>query len=288
MPEVIGRGRRGRGARRRSRASQRARGAPTAAATPIDVVLPVLHGPHGRGRRRAGHARARRRAVRGRRRPRLGGRHGQGGAEGAVRRRGPAGGAVRSRARARVARGRRGRRRARRRRSGYPVFTKPATLGSSVGISKVHDPGGAGRRPGRGVPVRAQGGGGTRHRARARDRVRGARQRRPGGVGRAARSCRRATSSTTTQSKYLDEHGAQLLIPADLTPTLHGAGPAHGGHGVPGDRVLGHGARRLLPARRRRAVGQRDQHDPGVHVDLDVSEALGGERAWPTPTWSSG
>ena len=66
---------------------------------------------------------------------------------------------------------------------GYPVFTKPATLGSSVGISKVARTGGAGRRHGRGVPVRAQGRRRARASSRARDRVRGAGQRRPGGLG---------------------------------------------------------------------------------------------------------
>ena len=48
---------------------------------------------------------------------------------------------------------------------GYPVFTKPATLGSSVGITKVHGTAGARCGHGGGVPLRAEG------RRRARDRT---------------------------------------------------------------------------------------------------------------------
>ncbi len=40
---------------------------------------------------------------------------------------------------------------------GYPVFAKPATLGSSVGISKVHDAPELDGVDGRGVPVRPEG-----------------------------------------------------------------------------------------------------------------------------------
>jgi hypothetical protein len=48
-------------------------------------------------------------------------------------------------------------------------------------------------------------------------------------------------------------------------------------------RRLGNGARGFLPgARHRSSAGQRDQHAAGVHRDLDVPEALGGERS-PAP-----
>ena len=67
---------------------------------------------------------------------------------------------------------------------GYPVFTKPATLGSSVGISKVHEPAAldagldeAFRYARKAVVERGIEDG-------ARDRVRRAGQRRSGGVGR--------------------------------------------------------------------------------------------------------
>ncbi len=41
---------------------------------------------------------------------------------------------------------------------GYPLFVKPATLGSSVGITKVHTPAGLDDGIGEGLPVCAQGG----------------------------------------------------------------------------------------------------------------------------------
>ena len=58
-----------------------------------------------------------------------------------------------------------------------------------------------------------------------------------------------ATSSTTTRAKYLDDDGAQLVIPADLPPsTLDGVQRL----AVAAFRAIeccGHGAGRLLPVR---------------------------------------
>ena len=63
---------------------------------------------------------------------------------------------------------------------GYPCFVKPARLGSSVGISKVHGPDELGRRHGAGLLARFQGDRRGVHR-RPRGRGGGAGQRRPGG-----------------------------------------------------------------------------------------------------------
>ena len=81
---------------------------------------------------------------------------------------------------------------------GYPLFTKPATLGSSVGVSKVHDTGGAGGGPRRSVPLRTVCPRRERRRGRAGDRMRGPRQRRAGGLASQGRSCPTAMTSTTT------------------------------------------------------------------------------------------
>ena len=62
----------------------------------------------------------------------------------------------------------------------FPLFVKPANLGSSVGISKAHNCGGAGSGAGAGRRVRPQDHRGARHRG-ARVRVRGAGQRGAGG-----------------------------------------------------------------------------------------------------------
>jgi D-alanine-D-alanine ligase len=102
---------------------------------------------------------------------------------------------------------------------GYPLFTKPATLGSSVGVSKVHDGG--------------ELAGGLAEAFRyARDAV----------VERAAEGAREIECAVLGnddpvasvageivpgghgfydyEAKYLDEHGARLLIPADLEPRV--------------------------------------------------------------------
>ena len=84
-------------------------------------------------------------------------------------------------------------------------------------------------------------------------------------------------------SKYLDEHGARLDDPGRPRPRGAGARAAHGGDRVPGGRVLGHGARRLLPARRG-AVHQRDQHDPGVHRRSACTPSSGRRAGSPTAT----
>ena len=83
---------------------------------------------------------------------------------------------------------------------GYPLFAKPATLGSSVGRDEGARACGARRRARGGVPLRAQGAARALDRGRPGDRVRGARQRRPGRVGRGGDRLRRASSTTTGRS----------------------------------------------------------------------------------------
>ena len=137
---------------------------------------------------------------------------------------------------------------------GFPVFTKPATLGSSVGIVEGQRSRRVGGRPQRGVPLRAQGGGGEGARRDPRDRVRGARQRRAGRV--------RRGRDRPDRSRVLRLRGEvpgrprrAAVDPGRPEAGCDGAGPADGGDGVPRDRVRGDGARRLLPARRRTSSG---------------------------------
>ena len=77
--------------------------------------------------------------------------------------------------------------------------------------------------------------------------------------------------------KYEDGK-AELLVPAPLTDAETDAVRDAGGAGVRGVPVRGDGAGRLLPPRRRRVRRERAQHDPRLHADLDVPEAVGGER----------
>ncbi len=68
-----------------------------------------------------------------------------------------------------------------RQRSGIPLFVKPANAGSSVGVTRVSAPERARAGGARGARLRSQGADRARRR-RARDRMRGARQRRSGGL----------------------------------------------------------------------------------------------------------
>ena len=102
---------------------------------------------------------------------------------------------------------------------GYPLFTKPTNLGSSVGVSKVHDPG-----------------------ELAAGLAEAFRYARFAIVERAAEGAREIECAVLGndepvasvageivpdghdfydyEAKYLDEHGARLLIPADLKPEV--------------------------------------------------------------------
>ena len=66
------------------------------------------------------------------------------------------------------------------------------------------------------------------------------------------------------------------------------AAPRDGDRGLQGDRLRRVRARRLLPRAGRRHLPQRGQHDPRLHADEHVSEALGSTPASPTATSSRG
>ena len=102
---------------------------------------------------------------------------------------------------------------------GYPVFTKPASLGSSVGISKVHDAGelDAGMREafhfGRKAVIERG--------------LEGVREIECAVLGNddpvasvAGEIAPQGHEFYDYEAKYLDEHGAQLLIPAHLSPDV--------------------------------------------------------------------
>ena len=149
---------------------------------------------------------------------------------------------------------------------GYPVFVKPARGGSSIGISKVHDPaeldacdrGGAPPRPAR-CSSRCP------PRARARS---------------SAACSRRSTATPETSvpaeiriggehefydfaAKYLPEEHTQLDVPADLPRRRHGGDPGARGPGVRGGRLRGAGPGRLLRAARRSLVVNEINTMPG-------------------------
>ena len=161
-------------------------------------------------------------------------------------------------------------------RLGFPVFVKPANLGSSVGISKAKtrrraaDGDHARRR------VRPQDRRRGRRAAGARNRVRRARQRRAGGVG--AGEIIPSREFYDYEAKYLDD-GSQDGDSRAAHRRADRKRSDAGGRRVQSDRLCRHGACRL-PARRRqrRVVPQRGEHDSRIHDHQHVFEDVGGER----------
>ena len=174
---------------------------------------------------------------------------------------------------------------------GYPLFVKPARGGSSIGISKAHDPSELDACHRGGAPHDPQGARrGRPPRARARS---------------SAACSRRSTATPETSvpaeiriggehefydfaAKYLPEEHTQLDVPADLPGRRRRGAPRARGPGVRGGRLRGAGPRRLLRDARRVAGRQRDQHDAGLHPDLDVPADVGGHRASTTRRWWTG
>ena len=158
---------------------------------------------------------------------------------------------------------------------GYPCFVKPANMGSSVGVSKAARPGRLARRV----------------RAWRSTTTSGSSSRRPS----SGREIEVAVLGDDPPEasvpgeivpgdefySYADKYEtdeAELLVPAPLTADEVAEVQRARGRGVRGVPVRGDGAGRLLPRRRptARLPGQRGQHDPGLHADLDVPAAVGG------------
>ena len=167
---------------------------------------------------------------------------------------------------------------------GYPVFVKPARLGSSVGISKV-----AGADELEAAVALAR-----RHDDKvlieefqpgSRGRVRRARQSRSGRLrGRRDRRARRLVRLRGEVRRR--RHGAR--DPGAARRGDDREGPQPRGRVVRRHRLRGHGADRLLRPPRRRGRRQRAQHDPGLHRDERLREAVRRERRSRTRSFSIG
>ncbi len=80
---------------------------------------------------------------------------------------------------------------------------------------------------------------------------------------------------------YTDKYeadDAQLLVPAPLTDEQVGAAQVLACRAFEACRCEAMARRRPVPARRRRVPGERGQHHPRVHADLDVPAPVGGHR----------
>ena len=230
--------------------------------------------PVRRGRHAPGPPRAGRRPLRGRRGHGLGRRDGQGGHEGRVPGARPPGRPVPRRAGPRVAR-RAGRlAAARRRRARLPLLRQAR----QPRLERRHLEGDGGARPrrrrGDRLRPRPEDPGRAR-RAGAGDRGERARQRRAGGLGPRRGAARARLVRLRGQVHRRDREAPH---PGPRVPGSDRGVPPPGGRGLPGDRRGGPLARGLLPRHRRPHLGERDQHDPGVHPLLGLPAALGGER----------
>ena len=83
------------------------------------------------------------------------------------------------------------------------------------------------------------------------------------------------------EAKYLDEHGAELVIPADVPARCSRSSSAWSPRSA---RSMRDGPDGLLPVGRGPPVPERGQHDPGVHEHLDVPGRSGMPRGCPTPS----
>ena len=153
---------------------------------------------------------------------------------------------------------------------GFPVFVKPARLGSSVGITKArsdeelrtgielafqHDEKVLVEEFVRGVELECSVLGNQEPIASI-----------PGEIV--------ANADWYDYSAKYDEGGMDLVIPPRVSQDAIDRVQELSVAGLPGDGVRGHGARRLLRPRGRRGARERAEHDPGLHGDERVREAL--------------
>ena len=90
------------------------------------------------------------------------------------------------------------------------------------------------------------------------------------------------------EAKYLDEHGAALEIPARLAPATVDAVRALAVTGVQGPVLQRHGPGGPVPAPRRRAARERDQHHSRASPVSACTPSCGKRAASPTASWWAG
>ena len=163
----------------------------------------------------------------------------------------------------------------------YPVFVKPANLGSSVGISKAHNR----KELGPAIEEAAkfdrkivieQGVGGKKEKAREIEcSVLGNDEPAASVPGEIVPG----KEFYDYTAKYVDE-GSQLIIPAKLTKARNEESSGAGGGRIPGCRLFRPGARRFPDGPKDgEDFPERDQHHARIHRHQHVSQAVG--RVWP-------
>ena len=159
----------------------------------------------------------------------------------------------------------------------YPVFVKPANLGSSVGISKAHDR----KELGPAIEEAAkfdrkivieQGVGGNKNKAREIEcSVLG----NDDAIASVPGEIVPVKEFYDYNAKYLDE-GSELIIPAKLTKA-ETKKVQHGGASLQSGGLFRLGARGFSDGRKdEEALFERDQHHARFHFDQHVSQIVGG------------
>ena len=163
----------------------------------------------------------------------------------------------------------------------YPVFVKPANLGSSVGISKAHD----GKELGPALDEAAkfdrklvieEGVGGKKHKAREIEcSVLGNDSPKASVAGEIVP----IKEFYDYAAKYVDE-GSALEIPAKIGRALQKQVQESGGARIPGGGLFRAGASGLpAGSGEQETLRERDQYHAGLYFDQHVSQVVGGERA---------
>lgn len=158
---------------------------------------------------------------------------------------------------------------------GWPLFVKPARAGSSIGITKVDGLAGLdeaieeARRHDPKILVEAE--------LRGREIECGVLEFEEGPRASVPAEIPRPTPTRTTTSRPSTSTPPRSRPrPADRRGDRRGAAP--GRRGLRGGLLRGAGAGGLLPHRGGRVRHQRDQHDAGLHADLDVPADVAGDR----------
>ncbi len=139
----------------------------------------------------------------------------------------------------------------------YPVFVKPANLGSSVGISKAHD--------------RKELGPAIEEAARFDRKI--VIEEGVGGKKNKAREIEVAVLGNDKPEASVPGE----IVPCKAEPIRNQEDPADGRRRVPGSRLHRPGSRRFPDGPQiAQNLFERDQHHAGVHVDQHVSETVGG------------
>lgn len=159
---------------------------------------------------------------------------------------------------------------------GLPLFVKPANQGSSVGVSKVKNE----EQYHQAVATAFE----FDHKVVVEQGIKG-REIECAVLGNdhpQASTCGEIVLNSefyAYDTKYIDDQGAQVVVPAAIAPELNDKIRAIAVQAYQTTGLQRHGSCRRVPHRRQRGGDQRDQHPAGLYQHQHVSEAVAGQRS---------